>query len=197
MKRDAQVAGDVKDMKVRKLQPEEHIRTRHLWEEIFTEDTTEFLDYYYSVKIKNNEIYVVEDNGEIVSMLHLNPYEMRVGDKLFQTHYIVAVATKGNYRKQGLMRLLLNHVMQVMADRGEPFTFLMPASEAIYKPFGFDLKKKLLNYLRRTTIPELECAKDSPNSTFREQYKINVNKLSKDKIPPIIPRDNKKDENIK
>ena len=138
MKKDAQVAGDVKDMKVRKLQPEEHIRTRHLWEEIFTEDTTEFLDYYYSVKIKNNEIYVVEDNGEIVSMLHLNPYEMRIGDKLFQTHYIVAVATKGNYRKQGLMRLLLNHVMQVMADRGEPFTFLMPASEAIYKPFGFE-----------------------------------------------------------
>ena len=125
-------------MKVRKLQPEEHIRTRHLWEEIFTEDTTEFLNYYYSLKIKNNEIYVIEDDGEIVSMLHLNPYEMRIGDKLFRTHYIVAVATKESYRKRGLMRQLLNYVLQVMMDRGEPFTFLMPASEAIYKPFGFE-----------------------------------------------------------
>ena len=125
-------------MDIRKLRQEEHIRTRKLWEEIFTEDTAEFLDYYYSVKIKNNEIYVIEDDGEIVSMLHLNPYEMRIGDKLCQTHYIVAVATDERYRKRGLMRQLLNHVMQVMKDREEPFAFLMPASEAIYKPFGFE-----------------------------------------------------------
>lgn len=123
---------------VRKLHAEEHIRTRRLWEGIFTEDTPEFLDYYYSVKSNDNEIYVIEDNGEIVSMLHLNPYQMRVEDKIFKTHYIVAVATDERYRHQGLMRQLLNHAMQVMVDRGEPFTFLMPADEAIYKPFGFE-----------------------------------------------------------
>ena len=127
-----------KEMLCRKLQLEEHIRTRQLWEKIFTEDTPKFLDYYYSVKANDNEIYVIEDNGEIVSMLHLNPYQMRVKDKIYQTHYIVAVATDARYRHQGLMRQLLNHTMQVMADRGEPFTFLMPAAEAIYKPFGFE-----------------------------------------------------------
>ena len=125
-------------MKVRKLRQEEHFKTRRLWEKIFTEDTLEFLDYYYSVKVNDNEIYVMEDDGEIVSMLHLNPYQMRVRDKIFKTHYIVAVATDERYRHQGLMRQLLNHAMQVMADRGEPFTFLMPANEAIYKPFGFE-----------------------------------------------------------
>lgn len=124
-------------MKMRKLSLEEHAKTRKLWEEIFTEDTSEFLDYYYSVKTKENEIYVIEDGDKIVSMLHLNPYEMRIYDKIYQTHYIVAVATDEKYRKQGLMRQLLNHAMQVMADRGEPFTFLMPAAETIYKPFGF------------------------------------------------------------
>lgn len=125
-------------MKVRKLRQEEHIKTRRLWEKIFTEDTSEFLEYYYSVKVNDNEIYVIEDGGEIVSMLHLNPYQMRVRDKIFKTHYIVAVATDERYRHQGLMRQLLNHAMQIMADRGEPFTFLMPAAEAIYKPFGFE-----------------------------------------------------------
>lgn len=127
-----------KEMLCRRLQQEEHIRTRRLWEEIFAEDTPEFLDYYYSVKTSSNEIYVIEDDGKIVSMLHLNPYQMRVRDKIFKTHYIVAVATDERYRHQGLMRQLLNHVMQLMADRGEPFTFLMPANEAIYKPFGFE-----------------------------------------------------------
>ena len=143
MKKVVSVAVDVRDnriiyMKVRKLRQEEHIRTRKLWEEIFTEDTPEFWDYYYSVKTSDNEIYVIEDDGEIVSMLHLNPYQMRVKDKIFKTHYIVAVATDERYRHQGLMRQLLNHAMKIMADRGEPFTFLMPAAEAIYKPFGFE-----------------------------------------------------------
>lgn len=128
----------MKNMKMRKLSQEEHVKTRELWEEIFTEDTPEFLDYYYSVKAKENEIYVIEDGDKIVSMLHLNPYEMRIADKIYQTHYIVAVATDEKYRKQGLMRQLLNHAMQVMSDRGELFTFLMPAAEAIYKPFGFE-----------------------------------------------------------
>ena len=142
MKRAVQAVADVKsikgkEMEIRKLKQEEHIKTRKLWEAIFTEDTSEFLDYYYSVKTKENEIYVIEDEGKIVSMIHLNPYQVRMGEKICQAHYIVAVATDASYRRQGLMARLLNHVMQIMADRGEPFTFLMPAAEAIYKPFGF------------------------------------------------------------
>lgn len=128
----------MQEYQVRRLEKEEHSKTRKLWEEVFTEDTAEFLDYYYSVKAKENEIYVIEDEGEIVSMLHLNPYSMRTGDKVYQTHYIVAVATDERYRRRGLMAKLLNHVMQVMKERKEPFTFLMPASETIYRPFGFE-----------------------------------------------------------
>lgn len=124
-------------MTLRKLDKSEHDKTRQLWEDVFKEDTKAFLDYYYSVKTAENEIYVIEEDDKIVSMLHLNPYQMRIGEKLYQTHYIVAVATDEAYRKRGYMAQLLNHAMQVMAERKEPFTFLMPAAEAIYKPFGF------------------------------------------------------------
>ena len=124
--------------KPRKLEKQEHIKTRKLWEDVFKEDTKEFLDYYYSVKATENEIYVIEEDDKIVSMLHLNPYQMRIGNEIFKTHYIVAVATDENYRKRGYMAKLLNHTMQIMQERGEPFTFLMPAAEAIYKPFGFE-----------------------------------------------------------
>ena len=37
-------------MIVRKLDQAEHGKTRKLWEEVFSEDTAEFLDYYYFVK---------------------------------------------------------------------------------------------------------------------------------------------------
>ena len=127
-----------KSMILRKLEKQEYGRTRDLWEEVFKEDTKEFLDYYYSVKTLENEIYVIEEDNKIVSMLHLNPYQMRIGNKIYQTHYIVAVATHERYRKRGYMAKLLNYTMQIMQDRGEPFTFLMPAAEAIYKPFGFE-----------------------------------------------------------
>ncbi len=148
----------MKAMQVRRLKQEEHIRTRELWEEIFTEDTPGFLDYYYSVKTQDNEIYVIEIGNEIVSMLHLNPYQMRVQDKIYQTHYIVAVATKKEYRKQGLMRMLLNHALQIMKNRGEPFTFLMPAAEAIYKPFGFQfVYKQSYGKIKGKNMPDGNC----------------------------------------
>lgn len=125
------------EIQVRKLEQTEHIRTRSLWEEVFTEDSAAFLNYYYEEKCRDNTIYVVESQGEILSMLHLNPYEVRVKDRIRTLHYIVAVATKIECRGRGYMRMLLNAACEEMKEAKESFTFLMPAAEAIYKPFGF------------------------------------------------------------
>ncbi len=155
-------------MKLRKLNKEEHIRTRALWEAIFTEDSKEFVDYYYSIKTRENEIYVIEKDGEIVSMIHLNPYPMWIGGEIHETHYIVGVATDPRYRRRGYMATLLHYVLKVMKDRGEPFTFLMPASEEIYRPFGFSFiytqrqgyvvgKRHEVENLRMTFATEKDC----------------------------------------
>lgn len=126
-----------KDMELVKLEQQEHIKTRALWEQVFKEDTKEFLDYYYSEKIKNNEMYVIKEDEKIISTIHLNPYQVRINDELHKLHYIVAVATDENYRKRGFMGQLLRKTMRVMYDRKEPFTFLMPAAEGIYHPYDF------------------------------------------------------------
>lgn len=124
-------------MELRKLQENEHHLTRKLWEEVFAEDTEEFLDYYYFLKTRENEIYVIEEENQIRSMLHLNPYTIAVEDATFEGHYIVAVATEQNYRKRRYMQKLLCTSMLEMYQRKEPFTFLMPAAEAIYAPYDF------------------------------------------------------------
>lgn len=121
----------------RRLEKYEHDRTRPLWEEAFSEDSQQFLDYYYRNKTEDNEIWVVEKQGEIVSMLHLNPYVFRIRERLVPVHYIVAVATKKEWRHRGYMRRLMGCVMEKMAENAEPFTFLMPAAKEIYEPFGF------------------------------------------------------------
>ena len=56
-------------MLVEKLQKKEHELTRALYEECFPEDSGRFVDYYYSYKATDNEIYVIRDGKKIVSMV--------------------------------------------------------------------------------------------------------------------------------
>lgn len=123
-------------MKIRKLNQEEKQQTKPLYQRIFHEDSESFIDYYYSEKTKDNTIYIVEEEG-IRSMLHLNPYMIRVNGKEEPAHYIVAVATEKDFRKRGYMTALLKTALRDMYAAGEPFTFLMPAAEEIYLPHGF------------------------------------------------------------
>lgn len=124
-------------MIVRRLEQKEHGMTRPLWEEVFSEDTKAFLDYYYYIKARDNQIYVVEEDGQICSMLQLNPYLMKVEESEFPTAYIIAVSTKEDYRGRGFMGALLRKSLSDMYEAKMPFTFLMPAAEAIYTPYDF------------------------------------------------------------
>ena len=124
-------------MEVRLLKQQEHGKTRLLWEKDFQEDSKAFLDYYYFFKTRENSVYVVEEDEEIRSMLHLNPFLIQVGEGQFDGRYIIAVATEESYRKRGYMGMLLRKAMQAMYQEKQPFTFLMPAAEAIYTPYDF------------------------------------------------------------
>ena len=124
-------------MEVRLLKQQEHGKTRLLWEKVFQEDSKAFLDYYYFFKTRENSVYVVEEDEEIRSMLHLNPFLIQVGEGQFDGRYIIAVATEESYRKRGYMGMLLRKAMQAMYQEKQPFTFLMPAAEAIYTPYDF------------------------------------------------------------
>lgn len=119
------------------LSAEERGRTRALYQAAFPEDTERFVDFYYQYKTRDNQILALEQDGQIVSMLHRNPYTMIMNGYEFMADYIVAVATEKAFRHQGCMRKLLEKALNDMADQGMPFTFLMPASESIYAPFDF------------------------------------------------------------
>lgn len=124
-------------MILRKLKREEHVLTRRLWEAVFQEDTKEFLDYYYFIKARENRIYVIEEDEDIRSMLQLNPYTVRIEDGQFLSNYIIAVSTQKEYRGRGYMGNLLRTSLTDMYGEKVPFTFLMPAAEAIYTPYDF------------------------------------------------------------
>ena len=120
-----------------KLERQECKLARKLWEEVFTEDTEKFLDYYEECVADHNQIFGEKEDGELVSMLQLNPYRIRIRDQEADSYYIVAVATREAFRHQGRMRRLLTEALDQMYREHIPFTWLMPASEAIYQPFDF------------------------------------------------------------
>ena len=73
------------------LPEDEKERSRGLYKEAFPEDTEKFVDFYYTCKTRDNQILALEQDGELVSMVHLNPYTMIVNGFETPVNYIVAV----------------------------------------------------------------------------------------------------------
>lgn len=120
------------------LSGKEGLLTRALWEKVFSEDTAEFLRYYFREKITDARIHVLkDDNGRVVSMVHANPYDVMIHGVRRRAYYIVGVATLAPYRHRGCMAFLLQKAVLQAKREGCPFVFLMPADAAIYEPFGF------------------------------------------------------------
>lgn len=114
----------------------EYAEEYQLWRKCFF-DTEEYTDYYFREKAKDNEILRMFKENELVSMLHLNPYEICWKGKAWPLYYIVGVCTEESHRKRGYMRKLLKEAFKLMEARGCPFTYLMPANKEIYEPFDF------------------------------------------------------------
>ena len=105
---------------------------RHLWRTCF-HDPIHYENFYFDTVYPKNKVYVLEDKG----MIHLNYYRCKVMGHELSLPYIVGVATNEKYRRQGVMRNLLEAVLADLYQQKLPFTYLMPANEEYYTPFGF------------------------------------------------------------
>jgi len=121
---------------IRYLEQEEKILTKPLYQEAFFEDSAGFVKYYYSEKIKDNRI-LADIEESVKSMIMLNPYTISVFNKKYCLDYIVAVATKKEYKRHGYMRRLLDKTLIDMNEIKVPFTYLIPANKDYYLPFDF------------------------------------------------------------
>lgn len=150
---------------IRYLADSEKGRSEELYRAAFPEDKDAFVNYYYSYVTRDNLILVLEQEDEICSMLHLNPYRLSVQGTEVDAYYYVAVATKEDCRHQGMMRKLLHRSLHDIYVKGHPFTYLMPANKAIYEPFDFRIvyqQKKV----------ELSVNPESANEKMSELFDV-------------------------
>ncbi|MDO4454699.1 MAG: GNAT family N-acetyltransferase [Eubacteriales bacterium] len=146
-------------MKTERLSKEDRQKTRSLYEEVFTEDSAEFVQYYYQNKTPFNEIFAAREDSQICGMAHLNPYLLVSDKKEIQGAYLVAVATKKEFRHRGIMTALLKEIFDFLYEKRYPFLYLMPASEAIYTPFDFRFF-----YTQRQKTWQTGCVKQKSKS---------------------------------
>ena len=115
--------------------------TRSMYDSIFKEDSKAFVDYYYQHVVPGNRILAADsqeqDSRKIQCMIHFNPHMLNICGNAREAYYLVAVATRPECRKQGIMGRLMEHALKEIAKNHMPFTFLMPANPAYYYGQGF------------------------------------------------------------
>lgn len=107
-----------------------------MYQKIF-EDPEQFAQYYFKEVYASNQVLLARQDNRMLGMIHLNPYHIRVGNKIYKLNYIVAVAVWKEYRRQGIMAAMLKRCLNDMYEKKQPFTYLMPANRAYYEPFQF------------------------------------------------------------
>lgn len=134
-----------------------------MYQKIF-DDPEQFAKYYFDEVYKTNKVLLAKEDQKILGMIHLNPYNIKTGNKTYRLNYIVAVAVWKEYRRQGIMAAMLKKCLNDMHKQKQPFTYLMPANRAYYEPFQFtfvmDWRESLIhNVFENTQDAKLQESK--------------------------------------
>ena len=122
-------------MDIKFLNPGEFNKTKPLAAECFGASAD--LDDYYENDADSSRIAVLENDGQILSMVQLRRIMAVYDDHTIPVWYILYVCTSEKCRHKGYMDLVMNYVLESLKREGEAFTFLVPVDEDIYRHLGF------------------------------------------------------------
>ncbi len=113
-----------------------------LWDYCFEKKQTPFFQYYFSEYcLKNNMVIgafeLAGGEEKLRSMVHVNPYMLRIRGKEQLTPYLVGVATAPEARGRHAFAPLLETTFEVLRSQNFTFVTLMPVFAGIYQPYEF------------------------------------------------------------
>lgn len=110
---------------------------RDLWTYCFN-DSQAYVDFYFKNKYKPEKTMVVEEDGRILSSIHLNQHRLKVSGRDLATSYIVGVSTLAEARGRGFMADLMSSSLYQIRDMDQSFAILMPIDHRLYRRYGFE-----------------------------------------------------------
>jgi len=112
---------------------------RKLWDDCFDEDSTEWRDWYFENIFNPQHINCIKENDELISMVHMNPYNITLRNSIVKTFAMAGVATEKNMRGKGYADNLIRYSIKKSFEKGYDFSFLYPFKYEFYEKFGYRL----------------------------------------------------------
>lgn len=117
-------------------------QVRDLWDYCFEKKDDPFFQYYFEEYCGKNNMVIgafekVGDWERLRSMVHINPYMLRLRGREELTPYLVGVATAPEARGRHAFGPLLQTAFEVLRSQNFSFVTLMPVFAGIYLPYEF------------------------------------------------------------
>lgn len=114
-------------------------QVEELWDYCFEKRQEPFFEYYFSEYCCKQNIVMgaFDDEGQLKSMVHINPYRLRVHGQEQLVPYLVGVATAPEARGAHIVKPLLQLTLEALRAQDVNFVTLMPIYAGIYLPYEF------------------------------------------------------------
>lgn len=139
-----------------------------LWRDSFEDEDKQTTNFYFMNCYQKDNTYLLKNNNQLVSMMQINPYNIILNGQEVLAYFILGVATDKLYQKQGLMKKLMRHVLNLPKYTNQKI-LLQAYTPQIYYNLGFneDYYHKITNVNKKTykiesdfVISEIIEAKD-------------------------------------
>ena len=105
---------------------------RRLWQLCFG-DSDEFLDRYFSLVYREEEVLLAEDGSNAIGHLQFPKVALSLGEETLPLGYVLAVCTHPDHRGNGIMRPLLHEALRREKARGDVASVLLPAEDWLFR----------------------------------------------------------------
>ena len=125
---------------------------KNIWQKCFS-DSEKFVNWNFENNFVPENAMLCEENGSLVSNLHLIPYDVVFCGKVLKAVYISAVATKADKRNNGYASKLIEASLSELEKKGIDIAFLVPAIDGYYEKFGFVKIAEKEEFIKEGEIP--------------------------------------------
>lgn len=151
------------------------LKIQALWDYCFEKRTDPFYKWYFEKYFDHENVIAGFDNEQLLTCLHLNPYNIYLRGNVFPASYVVGLATFPEGRSRGLIEALLKASFAEMRRRGHYISILMPSQAGFYYPYGYELCYHNLKY--QMAVDELREVSSKAGS-FRIYHEKDVEILN-------------------
>ena len=128
------------------LQPSERESLYQLYLYAFNHQDTPARKVFFMERVEYGKVFRIKDGEQIVSDLYRLPFELRIGNQLFQMGGIGDVMTYPEYGGHGYATTLLKTALEDMNTEGYELSFLAPFSQRYYRRLGFEQAESSFTY---------------------------------------------------